>query len=142
MSHLNRIGTMKKILALALAAVVMFASACNGDDSTPPTTGTITGTVNLAPGLPYNLTNARVAIYASIQDMIIDSFIQQTALTGNSPTWTFQMANVTPGTYYLDVCIATPQGLLCDYFTTTGAQPSPIQVAAGQSTNVTITYSP
>jgi ABC-type Fe3+-hydroxamate transport system substrate-binding protein len=133
---------MKKMFTSVMAAALAVSLAACSSDSSPtepsPTTGSIVGTVTAAPGVQINLSNARVAIYATVAEMNADRLIQQTALSGSSPTWSYRMDNVTPGTYYLDVCIAQGGQLLCAFF----GNPSPIQVAAGQTTNASITFIP
>lgn len=133
---------MKKIYTAAAAAMMVLTLAACSSDSSPTepaaTTGSITGTVTAAPGVQINLSNARVAIYATVADLNADRVIQQTALSGSSPTWSYRMDNVTPGTYYMDVCIAQGGQLLCASY----GNPSPLQVAAGQTTNASITFIP
>ena len=109
----------------------------------------ISGTVSLKPGVSANLSNARVAVYTSLEDFNNDSFLLQTALTGSSPTWNFQVGPLNPGSYYLDVWLDVNNSGTLDngdfwgfYTTGTGGTASPIQVLADKTSTVTMTIGP
>jgi hypothetical protein len=131
-------------LALPLLALALLG-ACSSDKDNDPvgppaTTGVITGTVTVAPGITANLTNARVAIYESLADWEVDAYFQETYLAGSPPRWSFNFQNVTPGTYFIDVCVFVPN-LSCYLYQDNG-RALPVQVAAGQSKNISITFRP
>ncbi len=126
---------MKTLFSLALVAMLSLLSAC--EIGTDPSVGTISGTVTLTQG-SINLSNARVAIYRTLQDLQDDNVLQSVNLTGSAPQWTFTMRDVDPGSYYLDVC---KEGIGCIVFSETGAQPSLVPVEGGRVTTVTINVS-
>ena len=109
---------------------------------TPATTGTISGTITLPPGSPGEVTNTRVAIYTSFDDWNNDRFTQQTAAGADG---SYTLANIVPGTYYMDAWkdndgsggLSNP-----DFFgvygslSGSGTNLTPIPVAAGSSTTV------
>ena len=123
----------------ALAAGVLLG-ACGDATGPTATTGAISGTVSVSPGIQANLSNARVAIYASVADMEADRLVKQTAMQGSGAAYTFKIDEVVPGTYYLDVCLAVAGGLACGEYSTGGGQPSPISVAAGQTSSVSVVF--
>jgi len=143
-----------------LVALLAFALSfgCSSDDNDddggtimepPPAFQGITGTVSLRPGVSANLSNARVAVYTSLEDFNNDSFLTQTALTGSSPTWNFQVGPLNPGSYYLDVWLdvnnsgTLDTGDVWGYYTTgTGGNASPIQVLEDETTTITLTIGP
>jgi hypothetical protein len=93
---------------LALALILPLAACDSSDDggtdepppAPTPTTGTITGRAVLPPGVSGSVTNARVAIYSGLTEWENDSFVFQ---VGAGADGSFSIANIPPGTYYLDV---------------------------------------
>ena len=95
------------VLALLTSSISMVA--CGGSDSgsgptTPPpsTTGTIAGTASLPVGAAGDAGNTRVAIYASATDWAADRVLKAVAATGSGASVSFLIADLPPGTYYLD----------------------------------------
>ncbi len=125
------------LLCVLMVGLVVLPG-CGKSDSNPTapaaTTGTIKGTVQLAAGVSTNLNNARVAIYTSVADLSADRVVKETALSGSGATYQFTLNDVTPGTYYLDVCLNGN----CASYTTNGTSEAPISVAAGQTANITV----
>jgi len=137
--------------ALAIAATLSFPmTACSSDSpvapqrdnsissepipQTPAASGTITGVISLAPGIPGSLANARVAIYASVTDRRDDRVVRETALPNSGPGYRFTLTDVAPGTYYLDVCFIGTTQLSCF----NPSPDNPITVIAGRSSTINI----
>ena len=139
--------------ALMIALTTVFA-ACDsggGDDTPPPppppqaTTGSVTGTIGLVPGSPGSVGNTRVALFASVDDWADDRVVYQTAADGSG---TYTIDNVVPGTYYMDAWkdndgsgTITGSDFYAVYgtLTTSGANLTPIPIAAGSSQTVSVT---
>lgn len=63
----------------------------------------ITGTAKLAVGVIGDLSNARVAVYKSIDDWFDNKPAKFVAVSGSGSSVTYTLADLTPGTYYLDL---------------------------------------
>ena len=136
------------VLLLVLLLGVLFLS-CGSDEPTgpEPTTGTISGTLSLAPGMSGDLNNTRVAIYASYDDWLNDRTLMFVAASGSASSASYTMSNVTPGTYYLDAWKDVNNSGTWDsgdlfgvYGTTQWPNPtlSPFQVIAGQTSTINV----
>lgn len=128
---------MKTFFSLALVVMLSLLSACDGPID--PTIGKIDGTINLAAGMTLDLSNARVAIYRTVDDLMEDDVLQSATVTGSASQWKFTFNGVTPGSYYLDVCKV---GMGCIVYTGSGTQPALVPVEGGKVTTVTINVSP
>ena len=131
---------------LALSALVLTVAACDSADPIAPepqaTTGTVSGRISLPIGSGGDLSNTRVAMYADDDDWANDQYVLQVA-AGSDGSFTFN--NVVPGTYYFDAWKDNDNSggfSNGDYFgvlgsvSAAGANLTPMQVAAGQSTAV------
>jgi uncharacterized protein (DUF2141 family) len=136
------------VLLLVLLLGLLFLS-CGSDEPTSPepTTGTISGTLSLAPGMSGDLNNTRVAIYASYDDWANDRTLMFVAASGSGSTASYTISNVTPGTYYLDAWKDVNNSGSWDsgdlfgvYGTTQWPNPtlSPFQVIAGQTSTINV----
>ena len=148
----------KVILLLAFAVLLAFVSSCSKDDSTQPvttttttvqttttvaaTTGTISGTISLPAGAAGDVTNTRVATYASFDDWNADRVLKFTACAN---TGAYTIPGLPPGTYYMDAWKDMNGNSvidLGDFFNVygSGSYPnynlSPISVAAGQTVSI------
>ncbi len=63
----------------------------------------ITGTANFPAGSSGDLSNAKVSLYTSYDNWNSNNPIQYTAATGSGSNVSFELTDVTPGIYYLDV---------------------------------------
>jgi hypothetical protein len=63
----------------------------------------ITGTASFPAGTSGDLSNAKVSIYTSYENWNFNQPIKFTAVQGSGASVTFQMVDVLPGNYYLDV---------------------------------------
>lgn len=63
----------------------------------------ITGTASFPAGTSGDLSNAKVSIYTSWENWNFNQPIKFTAVQGSGASVTFQMVDVLPGNYYLDV---------------------------------------
>ena len=144
----SRLGLLRRARratrTLTIVALLAPTAACESGGTTEPvatpvapppvanSAGTITGTITLAAGVAGSLSNARVAIYTSVNDRAFDRVVRQTALGAGGPAYTFTITDVAPGTYYLDVCFRVGGALSCAF-----PQPdSPISVIAGRVSTV------
>ena len=142
-------SALRALYALLILAFV--ASGCDSndpDDPPPPppaTTGTVSGTIGLVPGSPGSVSNTRVALFASVDDWAADRVVYQTAADGSG---NYTIANVVPGTYYMDAWkdndgsgTITGPDLFAVWgtVTTSGANLTPIPVAAGATQTVSFT---
>lgn len=136
------------VLLLVLLLGLLFLS-CGSDEPTAPapTTGTISGTLSLAPGMSGELNNTRVAIYSSYDDWLNDRTLMFVAASGSGNSATYSMSNVTPGTYYLDAWKDVDNSgtwnsgdLFGVYGTTQWPNPtlSPFSVSAGQTATINV----
>ena len=138
---------------LLVLAVSLSACDSGGDDDLPPpppppppaTTGSISGQIGLVPGVPGSVSNTRMALYTSIDDLINDRVVYQTAADGSG---NYTISNIVPGTYYIDAWkdndgSGTVNGpdLYGFYQTTTtsGSNPSPLPIGAGTSQTISFT---
>ena len=135
-------------LLLVLLLGLLFLS-CGSDEPTAPTptTGTISGTLSLAPGMSGDLNNTRVAIYSSYDDWANDRTLMYVAASGSGNSASYSMSNVTPGTYYLDGWKDVNNSGTWDtgdlfgvYGTTQWPNPtlSPFSVSAGQTVTINV----
>ncbi len=151
---------MKKIvILLAIAGLLAFITSCSSDDSTQPatttttttvqttttvavTTGTISGTISLPAGAAGDVTNTRVATYASFDDWAADRVLKFTACAN---TGAYTIPDLPPGTYYMDAWKDMNGNSIIDlgdFFNVYGSgsypnyQLSPVSVAAGQTVSV------
>jgi uncharacterized protein (DUF2141 family) len=115
------------------------------------TTGTIVGLASIVPGIPGDLTDARVALYASLNDWMNDRVLLSVRAAGSGPSVTFSLENLPPGVYYLDVWKdANGSGMFDSgdfwgcYGTSSWPNPSltPIMVIAGEITSVSVSVVP
>ena len=136
------------LVLMALLMGVLFLSCGKDEPTSPaPTTGTITGTLSLQPGMSGDLNNTRVAIYTSYDDWANDRVLKQTAASGSPSSATYTIGNVTPGTYYLDAWKDVNNSgdwdagdLFGVYGTTQWPSPtlSPFNVNAGETTTINV----
>ncbi len=63
----------------------------------------ITGTAKFDVGVIGNLSNARVAVYKNIDDWFDNKPAKFVAVSGSGSSVTYTLADLTPGTYYLDL---------------------------------------
>ncbi len=98
------------------------------------TTGTIAGTLTLAPGATGDLQNTRVAIYNDFADWNNDRVAVQTTAGGNG---VYNMSPIVPGSYYMDAWKDVDNsgtfnsGDLAGVFQADAqGQPTPFQIAA------------
>lgn len=135
------------VLVTALLASCGGGGDGDGGGGPTPTTGVITGRASLEVGMSGDLSNARVAIYADVEDWVDDRVLLSVAATGQGPVANFTISNLPPGTYYLDVWKDNDNSGAIDDFDFFGAygsgaypsyELSPIIVNAGQTTEVDV----
>jgi|GEM_PF-6772223 len=128
-------------LLLAIAAVLTLAG-CQRDTRGPGitgpggATGSIEATVIAGRGIETEVGGATVSLYASRADLDAGRRIpQRTTLAGTLPRYTFTVAGLAPGQYYIQICSAR---VGCVY---PGARtpPVPETVTDGLVSRVTIT---
>ena len=139
-------------LLLTLALGLSACDSGGGDDTPPPppppppaTTGTLSGTIGLVPGSPGTVANTRVALFSSVDDWAADRVVYQVAADANGG---YTISNIVPGTYYMDAWkdndgsgTITGSDFYAVYgtLTTSGANLTPIPVAAGTTQTVSVT---
>ena len=148
----------KVIILLSFTVLLTFVTSCSSDDTTQPvttttttvqttttvasTTGTISGTISLPAGAAGDVTNTRVATYASFDDWNADRVLKFTACAN---TGAYTIPGLPPGTYYMDAWKDMNGNSvidLGDFFNVYGSgsypnyQLSPVSVAAGQTVSI------
>jgi hypothetical protein len=118
-------------------------TACLPNPCVSTTTGTISGTAALPVGVPGDISNTLVSIYADYNDWNNYRPLRSVASTYISPSQiSFVFTNVTPGTYYLDCWKDrwSAGDFLGVYGSTVwpGMTPAPLSVAGGQTTTITV----
>ncbi|MBK8623708.1 MAG: DUF2141 domain-containing protein [Saprospiraceae bacterium] len=63
----------------------------------------ITGTAKLTTGVIGDLSNARVAVYKSIDDWFDNKPVKFTVVSGSGSSVTYSLNDLAPGTYYMDL---------------------------------------
>lgn len=124
-------------------------TTCSPNPCVNPNVGTITGTASLPAGVPGDITNSLVSIYASYDDWNNYRSVRSVASsTIDAAHISFTFSNVTPGTYYLDVWKdndLTQRWSNGDFLGVYGtfAWPNftlaPLMVAGGGTTNIQVT---
>ncbi len=100
--------------ALVLMVGLPLIVGCSSDDKDPPpptqpdptpTWGTVAGVAAMQPGASGDLSNARVAIYTSLENWELDRYVRTGTAIGSPGTASvsFTITNLPPGPYYLDV---------------------------------------
>jgi hypothetical protein len=106
------------------------------------TTGTISGTVTLPPGMNGDLRNARVALFQSVGDLQNDLVFRSVAAQGIESQVTFTIDNLPPGLIYCDFWKDVNNNALFDtgdFYGVHGTinwpniNPAPIAVVVGQT---------
>ena len=137
-------STWSRLLLIPLLLVVLSISACDSSEPAgdPATTGVISGVVSVQVGVSAAIANARVAIYGDFDDWNNDRVLRFVAAAANG-SYSFQ--NITPGTYYADVWLDRNNDAVIntnDLYGVYGSnaypnfQPTPFDVAAGQTINI------
>lgn len=89
-------------LGVLLLSMAVILSGCKKDDPAP-TVGTITGSAFFPAGTSGDLSNAKVSIYTGLTEWQNNVPLKFVAVSGSGATATFTIADIVPGTYYLDV---------------------------------------
>ncbi|MFO7614046.1 MAG: hypothetical protein R6W71_05335 [Bacteroidales bacterium] len=95
---------MKRILqtitisGLMLLALAVFFAGCKKE-----TNGKIKGTASFPAGVSGDLSNAKISIYTSYDNWAFNQPIKFSSAQGAGASVTFEMKDVLPGNYYLDV---------------------------------------
>jgi hypothetical protein len=122
-------------------------TVCAPNPCASTTSGSITGTVALSPGMSGDLGNSRVAVYSSYDDWNNDRVMRQQAAQGVGAQISFTITNLPPGTYYLDVWKDVDNDGAFDFGDFYGVHgtiqwptvtPAPIPVVAGQSSPASV----
>ena len=90
---------LSSILLVCFVAVGCGDSGMEPPPPPPPGETGVAGNVSLQPGVSGDPSNARVAVYPTIDDFRNDAFIAQTALGGVAPTFTFKISPLNPGSF-------------------------------------------
>lgn len=140
------------VLLIAMMTAMMMLTGCSDDptepDPPPPPEeeAFIKGSINLDPGVTIDLSNARVAVYATPEDWDYDAWVAQAAVIRSGNGFQFTVGPLNPGTYYLDIWkdrnnsgVIDPGDYFMVYRTGQGAL-RPIQVLEHQTTTIGIRF--
>jgi len=89
------------ISGLILMALAIFFAGCKKEKSDP--NGKIKGTASFPAGVSGDLSNAKVSIYTNYDNWLFNQPIKFVGAQGAGASVTFEMTDVLPGNYYLDV---------------------------------------
>jgi hypothetical protein len=88
------------LIGVILLAGMVMISACKKDNSSNTI---IKGTAYFPAGTSGDLSNAKVSIYTSYDNWLNNQPIKFVSVSGGGASVTFQISDVLPGNYYLDV---------------------------------------
>lgn len=130
-----------RYLRAGALSLVLTLAACASDPAAPATTGTLSGRVNaIGDVLPDG--NAVGEIYLlRTSDTPRTEALRREPLQGGPREYTFSLAALEPGTYYLEACIRYAAGAGCaPYSTDSGGNSTAVKVWPGQTTTVEIRF--
>ncbi len=119
------------LTALALLTVGCASEIPEGSD------GDVEGQVHLLGDLTPPPTSGVVQLYATLQAVDTRIAFRQATLAGGPADWTFHLAGVPEGTYYLGACFP---GLGCGTHSDIEGQPAPVVVSASQTATATFAF--
>jgi hypothetical protein len=122
--------------SLLLTALALLTVAC-ANDIPEGSDGDVEGQVHLLGDLTPPPTSGVVQLYTSPQASDTRTAFRQGALTGGPADWTFHLAGVPEGTYYLGACFP---GLGCGTHSDIEGQPAPVVVSGNQTTTTTFAF--
>jgi hypothetical protein len=104
----NKLTMKKKNTFLAIAVllfttVILFSGCAKKSDTTPTPVTAVVGTASFPAGVSGDLTNCKASLYIGLTEWQNNIPVAYRAVTGSGATVTFNISNILPGTYYLDV---------------------------------------
>jgi uncharacterized protein (DUF2141 family) len=90
------------LLGVLFLASVLVISGCKKKDDSPKVTK-ITGTASFPAGTSGDLSNSKVSIYTSYDNWLNNQPIKFSSVSGGGASATFEILDVLPGNYYLDI---------------------------------------
>lgn len=92
----------KSVLGLTFGVAILYMlvliSGCNKEDET-----IVKGNASFPAGVTGDLTNAKVSLYTSYDNWNNNQPIKFAAVSGGGASVTFELKDVLPGNYYLDI---------------------------------------
>lgn len=89
----------KLFLGIILLALAIIYTGCKKDDKETK----ITGTASFPAGTSGDLSNAKVSLYTSYDNWLNNQPIRFVTVSGAGASVTFEILDVLPGNYYLDI---------------------------------------
>ena len=92
------------VLGIFLLGFMVILSSCKKDEEEPPPPVTkVVGTAQFPAGTSGDLSNSKVSLYTSYDNWENNVPIKYAAVSGSGASVTFEISNVLPGNYWLDV---------------------------------------
>jgi len=92
------------VLSVLFLGLIVVLSSCKKEEEEPPPPVTkVVGTAQFPAGTSGDLSNAKVSLYTSYDNWENNVPIKFDAVSGSGASVTFEISNVLPGNYYLDV---------------------------------------